>query len=398
MIKNVHRTGNRQAPAAIAPFDCHTADLVINYHQSFPEYAVTPLQNLQALAASLGVKGVFLKDESYRFGLNAFKVLGGSFAIGRYIAEAIAMPVEQMTMAGLLAEDVIRKFGKQTFITTTDGNHGRGIAWTAARLGQHAVVNMPQGTADERLNNILALGAEATILDMNYDDAVRYSNALAIKNGWIMVQDTAWEGYEAIPLTIMQGYLTMVYETVRQLPVKPTHVFIQAGVGSVAGTVQALLKNYYGEACPIVTIVEADKAACLYETALAADGTLHNVGGDLATMMAGLACGEPNSLAWKILDAYADNFAKCSDEVAAQGMRILANPLGDDPKVVSGESGAVGIGMLSELMRSAKYVDIKNTLQLDEDSVVLCFSTEGATDKENYQRVIWDGIPSRCKL
>ena len=183
------------------------------FHESFPQYSVTPLADLKKMAEYLGLKEVYVKDESYRFGLNAFKVLGGSFAMARYIAKQTGKDVSELPYNVLTSEELRKEFGQATFFTATDGNHGRGVAWAANKLGQKAVVLMPKGSTQTRLNNILAEGAQATIEEYNYDECVRMANAMAEKteNG-VMVQDTAWDGYEEIPSWIMQGYGTMAME------------------------------------------------------------------------------------------------------------------------------------------------------------------------------------------
>ena len=186
-------------------FGLEQAQKVRSFHQSFDEYSITPLVQLNALAQELGVKGIYVKDESYRFGLNAFKVLGGSYAIAREIGSRIGLAEAEMTLARLLAPEVKERLGTLTFVTATDGNHGRGVAWTAQRLGHRAVVFMPKGTAAERLENIRKLGAEASITDFNYDDSVRLARQYAAEHEGIVVQDTSWEGYEGVPLHIMQG-------------------------------------------------------------------------------------------------------------------------------------------------------------------------------------------------
>ena len=183
------------------------------FHKSFPQYSVTPLQKLSALASYLGVKGIYCKDESYRFGLNAFKVLGGSYAMGRYIAKELGRDISQLPYNVLSSDKLREEFGQATFFTATDGNHGRGVAWAAKRLGQKAVVRMPKGTTKTRFDNIAKEGAEVTIEEVNYDDCVRMAAAEAAKTEHgIIVQDTAWAGYEEIPSWIMQGYGTLVLE------------------------------------------------------------------------------------------------------------------------------------------------------------------------------------------
>ena len=369
-----------------------TARTVRQFHKSFPMYAPTPLAQLPATAAALGLRNIYVKDESYRFGLNAFMVLGGSFAMGNYLAGRLGKQICDASYTLLKSPETKEALGDLTFVTATDGNHGRGVAWSANQFGFSSVVYMPKGSAEERLRNIRAEGADAAIMDMNYDEAVRLANRQAKEKGWIMVQDTAWEGYEDIPTWIMQGYTTMGLEAREQLPEKPTHIFLQAGVGSMAGAIAGLFASLYGEDRPIVTIVEPTKADCLYRTAEADDGQRHFVTGDMDTIMAGLACGEPCTIAWKVLADYADHFLACPDYVAAKGMRILGNPAGKDDRVISGESGASAFGCVAEIMTNPALSHLKEALQLNGDSRVLFFSTEGDTDKENYRKIVWEGL------
>lgn len=366
------------------------------FHESFPQYSKTPLAKLDQMASYLGLKDVYVKDESYRFGLNAFKVLGGSFAMARYIAQQTGKDVSALPYNVLTSAELKKEFGQATFFTATDGNHGRGVAWAANRLGQKAVVFMPKGSTQTRLNNILLENATATIEEVNYDECVRMAAAAAAAtpNG-VVVQDTAWDGYEEIPAWIMQGYGTMAMEAGEQLSEygcdRPTHVFVQAGVGSLAGAVQGYFANRYPENPPIVVVVEADVAACLYKGAKAGDGDLRIVDGDMQTIMAGLACGEPNTISWDILKNHVDTFISTPDWVAAKGMRMLAAPFKDDPQVISGESGAAPFGVLACIMQLDEYKELKEHLKLDENSRVLLFSTEGDTDPDRYKAIVWEG-------
>lgn len=359
------------------------------FHATLPGYAPTPLVKLDGFAGALGVSAVYLKDESKRFGLNAFKALGGSWAIADYLKETLKLEGE-LTFERL--KEALSGREPITFITATDGNHGRGVAWTARVLGQKAVVYMPKGSAAERLENIRAQGAQAKITEYNYDDTVRMAARDAEENGWVLVQDTAWPGYETIPTRIVQGYGTLAMEIVEQLRQRgegvPTHLFLQAGVGSFAGAVLGCMVETYGENYPITTIMEPDKADCVYRSAAADDGKLHFVTGDMDTMMAGLACGEPCTVVWPLLNSYADAFVSCDDETAAQGMRLLGKPRAEDPIVVSGESGAVGAGLLERIM-SGRYEELRKTLKLDGQARILIISTEGDTDRENYNRVVF---------
>ncbi len=285
---------------------------VLAYHQSFPQYTCTPLVSLDALAGALHIKGLYVKDESHRFGLNAFKVLGGSYAMGRWIADKLGIAPKDITFNLLTSLQVKEKLRDITFVSATDGNHGRGVAWTARELGQKSVIYMPEGTAQERLDNIRNLGAEASILDMNYDGCVRLAAQHAKERGWVMVQDTAWEGYEEIPRWIMQGYATMALEAAAQLrDAVPTHVFLQAGVGSMAAAVAGLMHDVFAHQPPRVIVVEPNKADCFYRTARANDGTLHAVTGRMDTIMAGLACGEVCTIAWDVLRETAGQAISC---------------------------------------------------------------------------------------
>ena len=367
-----------------------------SFHRSFPQYSITPLASLDGMAKHLGLGSLFVKDESYRFGLNAFKVLGGSFAMAGYIAQQMGRDVGEMTYDYLTSEAFRQEFGQATFFTATDGNHGRGVAWAANKLGQKAVVHMPKGSAKSRFDNIAKEGAKVTIEEVNYDDCVRMAAAEAAetKHG-VVVQDTAWAGYEEIPAWIMQGYGTMANEAaeqLRQLEVnRPTHVFVQAGVGSLAGAVVGYFTNLYPNNPPKFVVMEAKAADCLYRGAVAGDGDPRIVDGDLTTIMAGLACGEPNILSWDILRNHVSAFVSCPDWVSARGMRMLGMPVKGDPSVVSGESGAVGMGLISAIMEDDTYRDLREHLELDRFSQVLMFSTEGDTDPEKYRRILWDG-------
>lgn len=364
-----------------------------SFHQSFPQYNETPLADLKQMAGLLGLKDFFVKDESYRFGLNAFKVLGGSYAIANYIAEETGKDVAELDYDILTSPQLKEEFGQATFFTATDGNHGRGVAWAANKLGQKSVVLMPKGSAKSRFDNIAKEGAQVTIEDVNYDECVRMANKMAEETDHgVMVQDTAWEGYEKIPTWIMQGYGTMASEAGEQLAAqgkRPTHIFVQAGVGSLAGAVIGYFSNLYKENPPKMIVMEAQAADCLYKSALGKDGKIRFVEGDLQTIMAGLACGEPNTISFDILENHVDAFVSCPDWVAAKGMRMLAAPLKGDDQVISGESGAVGMGLVATLMQDPEYADLKDFLGLNKDSEVLMFSTEGDTDPENYKHIVW---------
>jgi diaminopropionate ammonia-lyase len=381
----------------VADFSPAVAQRVRAFHASFSQYCPTPLVALPGLAGQLGLKSVCVKDESKRFGLNAFKVLGGSYAVARCLAERLNLPEQGLTKSQLHNTAASTAADNITFISTTDGNHGRGLAWTARELGYPCIIYMPKGSEPARRNNILALGAQCTITDRNYDDTVRMSWNMAQEKGYVMVQDTAWEGYEQIPAWIMQGYLTLAAEILEQMQtasIRPTHCFLQAGVGSFAAAVAAFLVAVMGSDAPRIIIVEPHAANCFYQSAIAGDGKAHAVGGSLQTLMAGLACGEPSTLAWSILKDYTTAFMSCPDYMAANGMRMLAAPVQGDQPIVSSESGAAGAGALHWLMCHPAAADQRETLGLNAEASVLLISTEGDTVPHIYRSIVWQGAHS----
>lgn len=364
----------------------------ITFHSSMPNYETTPLHRLDSLSEHLGVGSIYVKDESKRFGLNAFKGLGGSYAIASYFAKELSLDLKTTSFQALI--ESVSSLPKVTFSTVTAGNHGKGVAWAAQLFNQDAKVYMPKGSSESRLNAIKEFGAESYLSDVNYDDTVLQVAELAAENNWVLFQDTAWEGYETIPLYIIQGYMTIMAEIAEQLKTATlnnvTHIFLQAGVGSFAASIAAAFHHLTANAnkSPKIIIVEPMEAECLYQSAKDASGDPQRVYGDLDTMMAGLACGEPNPVAWDILKSISDYFLSTDDTISAKGMQVLGKPLGGDAKVISGESGAVTLGALYEILANDQNGTLKEELGLDESSNILVISTEGDTDPENYQKVI----------
>lgn len=373
-------------------FNNFSADVlteILNFHQTVPGYKETPLYSLNDFSSSTGIGNVYIKDESHRFGLNAFKGLGSIYSAAGYLKERHS--IEFSTLDELLAQ--LQDKTPETFVTATDGNHGKGIAWAAQLLKQRALVYMPKNTRESRVEAIEALGGEVTVTELNYDDTVRYASNIAHENNWQLMQDTSWDGYEDIPLKIMQGYSTIISEIKAQLKDdfnELTHVFLQAGVGSFAGAMAASLIQSMDHTNIKIVIVEPDNASCLYKSAEHTSGKPQNVGGDLQTIMAGLSCGEPSTQGWSILKDSAEAFIHCGDEISQKGMRKLGYPAGKDEKIISGESGSVTIGTLHEIMTNNDLKNVKEQLGLNKKSRVLLINTEGDTDPENYQRVMHD--------
>jgi len=400
MMPTIERCGLRYVlaePAAKslpADFTDAHARQALRFHCTLPGYRATRLVNLSQLAGRWKIGNLLVKDESTRFGLSAFKVLGGSYAVARWLCQRLGIDCDRADFGTLEKELVQSQIGPLTLAAATDGNHGRSVAWMAEQLGLDAVIYMPKGTVRSRVASIQSHGARVEITDLNYDKTVRLVWDLAGKNGWQVIQDTAWEGYTEIPRWIMQGYTTMSAEAIDQMTaagMRPTHVFVQAGVGAFAAAMVAHMANVFGDSPPRFIVVEPIRAACMLASARAGDGRPRGVSGDLDTIMAGLACGEPSTIAWDILREWSCCFVGCEDFVAANGMRILANPAGRDAAVEAGESGAVGIGLLDRLANHPDCAALRQELEIDSESTVLVFNTEGATDPANYRDVVWYG-------
>lgn len=377
-----------EAPGA-ALFDFaneETVRHVYNFHRSLPGYRPTPLVRLPGLAGYLGIRELFVKDESLRFDLKAFKVLGASYAMAKCLGEMIGLKDDKLTYHNIVAQK--SAYDHLTFVTATDGNHGRAVAWAAKLFGCKSVVFLPKGSSPVRLEAIRKYGAQASVTGLNFDDSVMHASRKAQENGWTLLQDTSWEGYEKVPRHIMQGYSTLITEFIGQAQENlATHVFVQAGVGSFAAAIVASLVSLAGGAAPKFIVVEPEGAPCLFESIR--KGERVRIDGDLATIMAGLSCGEPSHMGWEILKSGASAFLKCSDEVARRGMKVLGNPLAGDPSIISGESGAVTLGAVFEIMTDKDNRKIRKDIDLNSDARVLLFSTEGDTDPYVYRDIVW---------
>ncbi len=380
-----------QAPDTSA-FSRQVGEQVLRLHRMHSAYAVTPLVSLSALARQRHVGHILVKDESFRFGLKAFKGLGGLYAMFRMICDALSLDPAKTTLESLQREPFASRIRDMVFVTTTDGNHGKGVSWAAGVFGCQAHVFMPAGTVEVRAQAIRDAGnADVQITDMPYDACVQHTRALAAENGWYLIQDTAWTGYETVPLYIMQGYLTILEETEQQLRVMgvpaPTHVFLQCGVGSMAGAIAAGCRERFAVQ-PRFFLAEPVEVACFYESFLRADGHMHTATGNGRTQMAGLNCATPCTLAWDILGKCATGAFACDDSVMETGMRRLGVPCPGDARIVSGESGAVTLGLLECLLTESRWESWREKVQLNEKSVILLISTEGNTDPAHYHTVM----------
>ena len=377
-------------------FNVETARRARHFHRQLPSFRQTPLVSLGHLAQMMGVEGIYVKDESQRLELNSFKVMGGSFAIFRFLQKKLGLPDEKMTYKFLISKECHDMTGTLTFASATDGNHGKGIAWASRMLGHKCNIYVHRDTSQARIDAIRMFGANVTVVDGNYDDAVRQVAIDARDNGWEIISDTSWPGYTEVPTWIMQGYTTMLLEAQEQFAgmgiERPTHIFVQAGVGALAASVIGFYASLFKENLPKFIVVEPENAACLFLSAKVADGKPHVVTGDLDTIMAGLACGEPSEIAWNVLWPLVDAFLSVPDYVAARGMRILATPLKDDPFVISGESGAVPLGAFYSMMCEKDVTkELIAHLGIDSNSRLLFINTEGNTDPTHFRQIIWDG-------
>jgi diaminopropionate ammonia-lyase len=365
------------------------------FHRQIPGYRMSPLKGLPHLAARLGLGGIWVKDESARLDLGSFKVLGGSYAIYRLIKQRLGLEGQDVPLSALTAGPLRDKLGPLVFAAATDGNHGRGVAWSAAQMGFPSVIYVHKLTSRQRIEAIARNGAQVVVVDGTYDDAVRQVCRDAQRNGWEVISDTAWDGYESIPTWVMQGYTTLLSEAQEQLAgqglAQPTHLLVQAGVGSLAAATIGFYATLFGDRRPLSVVVEPTRAACLYESTLHGDGQPHSVGGDLDTIMAGLACGTPNPLAWRVLRECADYFAVCPDYVAAKGMRVYGVPLRGDPVIVSGESGAVTLGALMYLVEYDGARELRDQMKIGAESQILLINSEGNTSPDDFRYVVWEG-------
>jgi diaminopropionate ammonia-lyase len=345
-------------------------------------YLPTPLRDLPDIAAAARVARVLYKDEGGRFGLGSFKALGGAFAVMRLLQAELAR--RGIAPAATAADLEGGRFAEATRAITvtcaTDGNHGRSVAWGAQRFGARCVIWVHHQVSQGRRDAIAAFGAEIRVVPGNYDDAVRAAQEEADRQGWFVVSDTSYAGYTEVPRDVMQGYRLMAEEAVRDLPIPPTHVFVQGGVGGVAAAVSVQMRSRFPDAMPKLIVVEPDKAACLLASAEA--GAPATITGDLDTLMAGLACGEPSLLAWQELERGAAAFMAVPDAAAVDCMRLLARR---DPPVVAGESAVAG---LAGLLLAAREPYARTALGLEEGSRILLFGTEGATDPALYRQLV----------
>ncbi len=353
------------------------------FHRSLPGYEPSPLRDLPGLANELKLGAVLVKDESSRFGIQAFKGLGASYAVYSVLRQRWReLTGDDLPPSAFGDPKINQTLGEVTFTAATDGNHGRAVAWTARNLNQKSVIFMPDDTAAARIAHIEAEGAEARLIDGTFDDCVDACAAAAAEHGWQVIADTAYPGYMEIPGYIMTGYSTIFTEIAEQLSRPVDTMLLPAGVGGLAaaGTAYHVLDHGHR---PRLISVEPVESACFLESIEAGDGEPHAATGNQRSLMAGLNCGVPSLLAWPVIRDGMDLFLAVEDEYAEQAMRMYHRH-----GVESGESGASALAGLIALMQAPEFAEARDSLGLGPVSRVLLINTEGATDPENYAKVI----------
>lgn len=352
------------------------------FHRRLPGYAPTPLRAAPGLARQLGVGRVWVKDESARLGLPAFKILGASWATYRALVGRLGgEPAPWRTLDELC--DRLAPLGPLTLAAATDGNHGRAVARMARLLGYGARIFVPADMAPARIDAIAGEGASVTVVDGTYDEAVALS-AAAASPSCLVISDTSWPGYEAIPREVIAGYGTILREVDDELDRRgepePDLVVVQMGVGAFAA---AVIGHYRRAGARRVAIVGVEPATAACVQASLRAGRLVEVPGPHPSIMAGLNCGLPSLIAWPALRHGLDAAIAIPDEAARRAMRDLAAA-----GVVAGETGAAGLGGLAALLDRPGGDEARARLGITAETNILLFSTEGATDPAAYAAIV----------
>ena len=324
-------------------------------------YAPTPLISLNKLSNELSLKNIFYKNEDKRFDLKSFKALGGAYA------------VEKVTKGD---KDIV-------VATATAGNHGRSVAWGARRLGLKCKIFISEFVSKARGQAMENLGADVIKVKGNYEKSLIECIKQSTENNWQIVQDVAWKDYMLIPKYTMAGYSVMMREIVDQInDEKITHIILQAGVGGMAGAMIAGIARYLDN-IPTTIVVEPDSAACVLESIKT--GKVEKIDIKRESLMGGMSCGEVSLVPWEILKYSVKHCISLPDDDIGNTMKLLGNSSFSDQKIIAGENSAPGV---ISLIASCEDQNVKEKLQLDQNSNVLIFGCEGDTDKEMYQKLI----------
>jgi diaminopropionate ammonia-lyase len=354
----------------------------LRFHHRLPGYEETPLIDTPKLASALGVAKVFVKDESSRLRLPAFKILGASWAVYRALEERLGEDFGDWEEIWEL-EERLAPLRPLSLVAATDGNHGRAVARVARLLGLGAKIFVPGYMTNARREAIASEGAEVIVVDGTYDEAVERSAGAAGERG-LVISDMSWPGYERIPSWVIEGYSTMLWEIDDELERRneagPDLVVVQVGVGAFAAAVTRHFRSPRASPRPKVMSVEPASADCLLQSVEA--GSIVSVPGPHDSIMSGLNCGRPSLVAWPIVSRGIDLLVAVEDEPAHEAIRLAA-----DSGVVSGETGAAGLGGLLEILRTGGG-ELRRTLGIGGETRVLLFNSEGATDPDAYRRVM----------
>ena len=324
-------------------------------------YSPTPLEDLNKLSFELGLKNIFYKDESKRFNLKSFKALGGAYAV-----EKISKSKENITVS-----------------TATAGNHGRSVAWGAKRLGLDCKIFISEFVSENRAEAMRGFGAKVFRVKGNYDNSLKECINQSKINGWEIIQDVAWKGYEAVPKLTMAGYSVMMKEISDQIDKnKITHVFLQAGVGGMAAAMIAGCARYL-EYVPKIIIIEPESAECVLRAVY--NNKIVTIDIEKESLMGGMSCGEVSTIPWKIINNHCNFCMSISDDKISDTIKLLANSSFGEKKLIGGECAAPGI---ISLIASCNNIKLKRELSLDKNSQVLLLGCEGDVDEELYQNLL----------
>jgi diaminopropionate ammonia-lyase len=364
------------------------------FHRRLPGYVETPLVDTPGIAEALGVGKVWVKDESARLGLPAFKVLGASWAVYKALEERLPGGVfgDWETVEEL--REMLEPLRTFDLVAATDGNHGRALARVAGLLGLGARIFVPEDMVAARREAIAGEGAEVVVVKGTYDEAVERSYEEAGERS-LVVSDMSWPGYERIPSWVIEGYSTMLWEIEDELERRgeagPDLVVVQVGVGAFAAAATRHFRVPQRSRHPKLVGVEPAEAACLLESVAA--GRIVSVPGPHDSIMAGLNCGRPSLVAWPTVSSGIDVLVAVDDGPARGAMRLTAAS-----GIVSGETGAAGLGGLFELLRRGgespdQEEKARRALGVGGESRVLLFNCEGATDPERYRELVGGARP-----
>jgi len=324
-------------------------------------YAPTPLISLNKLSKELSLKNIFYKDEDKRFDLKSFKALGGAYA------------VEKVTKGN---KDIV-------VATATAGNHGRSVSWGARRLGLKCKIFISEFVSEARGKAMSDLGADVIKVKGNYEKSLIECIKQSTENNWQIVQDVAWKDYMLVPKYTMAGYSVMMREIIDQInSEKITHIILQAGVGGMAGAMVAGIARYLDN-IPTTIVVEPDSAACVLESIKT--GKIEKIDIKRESLMGGMSCGEVSLVPWEILKNSVKHCISLPDDDIGKTMKLLGNSSFSDEQIIAGENSAPGV---IGLIASCEDQNVKEKLQLDQNSNVLIIGCEGDTDKEMYQKLI----------